>query len=312
MVFSEHTTQFPDKVAIQALIAELKAYADSVSGDSVDLSDYVTKTELQSKLDALDINIDLSVYATKEELTAAINSIDLSDYAKKADIPSVPTKVSQLENDAGYLKEHQDLSKYALKTEIPNISLDGYATESYVDNKVTSIPAVDLSNYYTKSETYNKEEVNTLVSNSGDSSGSGNTSGGNTITYAYDTEIATGETWIDGKPIYLRVFHIDALKSQSKVIDYNEYYNQTKFADTIISVNPTWHNGNSISTGFMADVVSPVSTSSSSVGSNVNSYILAKMMWCTVYNGSDFHIIIGRGSSRYTASCDVFVKYTKL
>lgn len=260
----------------------------------------------------MDINIDLSSYATKEELATAIDSIGLSDYAKKADIPSVPTKVSQLENDTGYLKEHQDLSEYALKTDIPNVSLDGYATESYVDNKVASIPAVDLSNYYTKSETYNKEEVNTLVSNSGDSSGSGNTSGGNTITYAYDTEIATGETWIDGKPIYLRVFHIDALKSQSKAIDYNEYYNQIKFADTIISVNPTWHNGDSTSTGFMADVVSPVSTSSSSVGSNVNSYILAKMMWCTVYNGSDFHIIIGRGSSRYTASCDVFVKYTKL
>lgn len=280
MVFSEHTTQFPDKVAIQALIDELKAYVDNLSNENIDLSDYVTKNELQSKIDALNINIDLSSYVTKAELATAIDSIDLSDYAKK--------------------------------TDIPNISLDGYATESYVNNKVASIPAVDLSNYYTKSETYNKEEVNALVSNSGDSSGSGNTSGGNTITYAYNTEIATGETWIDGKPIYLRVFHIDALASQSKTINYNEYYNQTKFADTIISVNPTWQNGNSTSTGFMADVVSPVSTSSSSVGSNVNSYILAKMMWCTVYNGSDFHIIVGRGISRYTASCDVFVKYTKL
>ena len=47
---------------------------------------------------------------------------DLSDYAKKTEIPTVPTKVSELENDEGYLKEHQDLSDYAKKTEIPDVS----------------------------------------------------------------------------------------------------------------------------------------------------------------------------------------------
>lgn len=83
-------------------------------------------------------------------------------------------------------------------------------------------------------------------------------------------------------------------------------------AETIVSVVPTWRNGNNTSTGFMDDVVSSVSTSSSDVGSNVNNYILSKMMWCTVYNGDNFSIMIGRGNSRYTASCDVFVKYTKL
>ena len=34
-------------------------------------------------------------------------------------IPEVPTKVSELENDAGYLTEHQSLAEYAKKTEIP-------------------------------------------------------------------------------------------------------------------------------------------------------------------------------------------------
>ena len=123
MRVSDVTTQFPDKVAIQALIEELKAYADSIATGNIDLSDYVTKSELQAKLDALDINIDLSSYATKEELTNAINSIDLS--------------------------------AYALKTEIP--SLDGYATTEYVDNAIANVPTgggnVDLSNYYTKEET---------------------------------------------------------------------------------------------------------------------------------------------------------------
>lgn len=40
----------------------------------------------------------------------------MSEYAKKNEIP---TKVSAFENDAGYLTQHQDLSDYALKTELP-------------------------------------------------------------------------------------------------------------------------------------------------------------------------------------------------
>ena len=209
MVVTDYNEQFLDKRGTDHLIDELKAYIDNLPNGNVDLSDYVTKSELQAKLDALNINIDLSSYATKEELTQAINSIDLSAYAKKTDIPSlngyalkteIPTKVSQLENDnnylssipeeyvtetelnaKGYLTEHQDLSAYALKTDIPNVSLDGYATTQYVDNAIANVPTTDLSNYYTKNETYSKTEVDTLVANSGGSS-SGGESGGTTPT----------------------------------------------------------------------------------------------------------------------------------
>ena len=141
MVVTDYNEQFLDKRGTDHLIDELKAYADSIATGSVDLSDYVTKSELQAKLDALHINIDLSSYATKEELTQAINSIDLSSYA--------------------------------LKTEIP--SIDGLATTEYVDNAVSNIPTTDLSNYYTKAETYSKTEVDTLVANSGGSSSGGTT-----------------------------------------------------------------------------------------------------------------------------------------
>ena len=201
MVVTDYNEQFLDKRGTDHLIDELKAYIDNLPTGGVDLSDYVTKSELQAKLDALDINIDLSSYATKEELNTAINSIDLSSYAKKTDIPTVPSKVSQLENDSnylssipseyvtdtelnakGYLTQHQDLSAYALKTEIPTVpSLDGYATTEYVNNAVSNIPTTDLSNYYTKAETYSKTEVDTLVANSGGSS-SGGSSGGTTPT----------------------------------------------------------------------------------------------------------------------------------
>ena len=159
MVVTDYNEQFLDKRGTDHLIEELKAYIDKLPTGGVDLSDYVTKSELQAKLDALHINIDLSSYATKEELTQAINSIDLSSYA--------------------------------LKTEIP--SLNGYATTEYVDNAIANVPSggnVDLSNYYTKAETYNKTEVDTLVANSGGSSSGGNTSSDSCA--LYDTVVANG------------------------------------------------------------------------------------------------------------------------
>ena len=185
MTVTDYNEQFLDKRGTDHLIDELKAYIDSISTGNVDLSDYVTKSELQAKLDALDINIDLSSYATKEELTQAINSIDLSAYAKKTDLPSLDAYAKKTDipdvsgfltsipeeyvtetelNAKGYLTQHQDLSAYALKTEIP--SIDGLATTEYVDNAIANVPSggnVDLSNYYTKEETYSKTEVDIKV-----------------------------------------------------------------------------------------------------------------------------------------------------
>ena len=143
MVVTDYNEQFLDKRGTDHLIDELKAYINNLPNGNIDLSDYVTKSELQAKLDALNINIDLSSYATKEELTQAINSIDLS----------------------------------------------AYATTQYVDNAIANVPSggnVDLSNYYTKSETYSKTEVDTAISN---------IEGGNTSSDScalYDTVVANG------------------------------------------------------------------------------------------------------------------------
>ena len=107
-----------------------------------------------------------------EEIAKAITGgeIDLNDYAKKTDLP---TKVSQLENEEGYLKEHQSLDDYATKTyvgtqislamaELPTdivteSSLDAknYATKTYVDEAIAAGGGGgggDLSAYAKKSE----------------------------------------------------------------------------------------------------------------------------------------------------------------
>ena len=70
------------------LLEQLHDIMEKMLVGDVDLSDYVTKTELQKILDELNIDIDLSNYVTKEELEDALadidtSNIDLSAYATK-------------------------------------------------------------------------------------------------------------------------------------------------------------------------------------------------------------------------------------
>ena len=65
--------------------------------------------------------------AEKTQARANIGAQVTGDYAEKKDIPTVPTKVSAFTNDAGYLTQHQDLSAYAKKTEIPSKLPNPYA-----------------------------------------------------------------------------------------------------------------------------------------------------------------------------------------
>ena len=70
--------------------------------------EFYTKQEIDAKNFATEGWVSAQGYLTQHQ--------DLSEYAKKSEIP---TKVSTFENDAGYLTQHQDLSEYALKTELP-------------------------------------------------------------------------------------------------------------------------------------------------------------------------------------------------
>lgn len=71
---------------------------------------------------------------------------------KKADKTDIPTKTSQLENDSGFLIQHQDLTNYAKKEDIPDVS-------NFITKSIN-----DLENYYLKSETYTQTEVNQMIS----------------------------------------------------------------------------------------------------------------------------------------------------
>ena len=308
----KYTYEQPDYLDVNGarhLVQELKKYIQDIMNGKIDISQYATKDELSSAVSS----IDLSGYALKGEIpsldgyakttdipsveglatksyvdeniakVATSGDIDLSNYVTKdtvytkaqtdALIPSVPSKVSELENDSnylssipeeyvtdtelnakGYLTSHQDLSAYALKTEIPTVpSLDGYATTQYVDNAIANVPTTDLSNYYTKAETYSKTEVDTLVANSGGSSSGGTTEPTTptptpeptpTPTYNVTIESSTNEIKVGGsyKSLTAKVTdangndvtanYADATFTWTCSIDGNDYTN-----------NCTWRNG---------------------------------------------------------------------
>lgn len=89
------------------------------------------------------------------------NGYEVVDAKARQNIANIhtPTKVSELENDKGYLTEHQDLSDYAKKTDIPNTSdfitaiPAEYVTETELNNKGYLTEHQSLTNYYTKAQT---------------------------------------------------------------------------------------------------------------------------------------------------------------
>ena len=145
-------------------------------------------------------------FASIEYVDTAIAGIELPEYEKvdltgyateiyvdtKLAEVKVPTKVSELDNDAGYLVEHQDLSEYAKKedlfggsyndlTDKPEIpSIDGLATEDYVNTAISGIEIPEAELYkvdfntpdYAKAvEAYNNGKVLVLVNAAPDANG---------------------------------------------------------------------------------------------------------------------------------------------
>ena len=172
----ENDSQFTNKQYVDTAIETAKP----------DLTGYYTQAQTDAAIQTAIGNIDIPTvptnvsaftndaqYTNKTYVDNAVASVDVSaqltEYAKKTELP---TKVSQLQNDAGYLTEHQsltgyatetyvdnkvagiDLTSYATKQEVTAVenkipSLDGYATEQYVNDKVAEI---DLTGYATKQE----------------------------------------------------------------------------------------------------------------------------------------------------------------
>ena len=109
----------------------------------------------QTDLVELTTDLDTSIKGWVNEQGYLTEHQDLSDYALKSDIPSLDGYATQQwVTSQGFLTEHQDLSSYALKSDVP--SLDGYATESWVTNQgyITSIPDTFATKDWVESHSY--------------------------------------------------------------------------------------------------------------------------------------------------------------
>ena len=101
-ILDNRNTWCPYSVSAESVLASSKEYTDSEIADLINGAPTTLDT-LKEIADAITEN-----QTVVEALDAAIGS--------KADKTDIPTKVSELENDSGYLTEHQDLSDYALKS----------------------------------------------------------------------------------------------------------------------------------------------------------------------------------------------------
>ena len=109
----------------------------------------------QTEVETLSDDITGLTKKLEAEKTARINNVDsinedISNLSKEIDDLNIPTKVSELENDSGYLTQHQSLTDYAKKSEIPTDYVTSTTFNSHKSD-TTHITSAERTSWNNKS-----------------------------------------------------------------------------------------------------------------------------------------------------------------
>lgn len=129
--------------------------------------DLTDKTLTTLTLDDLRKDLHDDVSNAVKHIKIDPDSLDLSDYAKKSDIPTVPTvtldvdkRTLTIDKQIINIPNSVDLSGYAKSDQVPDVKYNAQTKTLTVNGVTVEIPStVDLSNYYTK------EQVNQQIKN---------------------------------------------------------------------------------------------------------------------------------------------------
>ena len=248
----EELNQKADKSELEGLatteeINEVKASVEKIiegAPESLDQLKEIIEV-LEEKQDAAQVLEAISTKAEQTEVDALTSALadkadkselpNMEDYAKKSDIPEIPTKVSAFENDANYITEHQDLSDYAKKSDIPEIPTKVSAFENDA-NYLTEHQ--DLSDYAKKSDI---PELPTLatVATTGDYNDLINKPESMVDTRVSGVDVVVDED--EGKLLVITstdgTTNSEVSVKATKIFDHSQYYTKDETSATFIDNN---------------------------------------------------------------------------
>lgn len=150
-----------NKEEIQKLLSAISSLKMEIVEELPTTNISTTTIYLKLRQDGEENNIyEEYVYINNKWETIGTTAVNLSNYALKTDIP---TKTSQLTNDSNFATTNQLFSKnyndLTNKPSIPTSTSQLTNNSGFITNAVNN-----LTNYYLKSDTYTKDEVQQLLS----------------------------------------------------------------------------------------------------------------------------------------------------
>ena len=144
-------------------------------------TDYAKQSDIPTKTSELENDSNFATQSDIPDISNLASKDEIPDISHLADRSDIPTKTSQLINDRNFAtrEEIPDISILARKNDIPTrtsqLTNDShFAAQNEIPTKVSQLTndanfinntVNNLINYYSKTQTYTKDEIHSLVSN---------------------------------------------------------------------------------------------------------------------------------------------------